>query len=154
MAIYIRRKRIIPASLAILLALAALPFVAMAQDTVNFYSTRVATGTENYSVLPNASTVPMPQPVRMIAACSYNSAAPEVVMVFDASALPPNGTVPKLQLALPAASSISAPACGVFPLPAGGVSFYAGVVIAASTKGKTLTTDTTSGGNTFFEVAY
>ena len=154
MAISIRRKRVIPVSLAALLALAASPFFAMAQDTVNFYSTTAAGGTENYSVLANAGTVHMSQPVRMIAACSYNSAAPEVIMVFDASALPPNGTVPKLQLPLPAASSASAPACGIFPLPAGGVSFHTGVVIAASTKGKTRTTDTTSGGNTFFEVAY
>jgi hypothetical protein len=123
----------------------------MAQEGVNFYSTAAASGTENYAIVDNSGGF-APEPARLISACNYNVAAPEVVMVFDASALPANGSVPKMQLPLPAANGASAPSCGSFSLPAGGVTFYTGLLIAASTSGKTLTIDTTSGGNTFFEV--
>jgi hypothetical protein len=94
----------------------------------------------------------VPEPVRLISACNYNSEAPEVVMVFDARALPANGAVPKMELPLPASAGNNAPSCASFSLPASGVTLYAGLVIASSTTGKTLTIDTTEGGNTFFEV--
>jgi hypothetical protein len=74
-------------------------------------------------------------------------------MAFDAASLPANGTVPKMQLSLPAAQAAAQPSCSSFGLPAAGVTLYNGLVVAASTTGKTLTVDTTSGGNTFFEVA-
>jgi hypothetical protein len=154
MATHARRKRVNPASLIVLLAMAASPRAATAAGTMNFYSTSAASGTENFAVISNAGTVPIPQPVRLIAACSYNFAAAEVVMVFDANALPANGTAPKMEFSLPTAGGANAPSCGSLALPAGGVSFDKGVVIAASTSGKTLTVDTASAGNTFFEVGY
>ena len=126
------------------------PRTVLAQGAVNFYSTTAASGTENYAIVPNAGGRLVPEPARLLSACNYNLAGPEVVMVFDASVLPANGAVPKMQLPLPAATGSNAPSCGSFSLPAGGVTFYSGLAIAASTSGKTLTVDTTSGGNTFF----
>jgi hypothetical protein len=154
MVIHARRKRVTPASFIVLLAIALSPWAAFAQATVNYYSTAAASGTENYAVIANAGTVPIAQPVRFIAACSYNSTAPELIMLFDAKALPSNGTVPKMEFVLPAAGGANAPSCGSLPLPPGGVSFHKGAVVAASTAGKTLTVDTASSGNTFFEVGY
>jgi hypothetical protein len=154
MVIYARRKRVNPAYFIALLAITLSPWAASAQSTVNYYSTTAASGTENYAVIPNAGTVPIAQPVRLVAACSYNSAAGEVVMIFDATALPGNGAVPKMEFSLPAAGGVNAPSCGSIPLPPVGVSFHKGVVVAASTSGKTLTTDTAGSGNTFFEVGY
>ena len=154
MLINARRARVTPASLIIMLAIAASPCVALAQGTVNYYSTKAASGAENYAVIANAGTVPLVQPVRFIAACSYNSAAPEVVMLFDALSLPANGTAPRMEFSLPAAGGTNAPSCGSIPLPPGGVDFFKGVVVAASTSGKTLTVDTSGSGNTFFEVGY
>jgi hypothetical protein len=129
-----------------------LPGDVMAQGAVNFYSTTAASGTENYAIVLNAGNGAVPEPARLLSACNYNPVSPEVVMVFDAMVLPANGAVPKMQLPLPAATGLNAPSCGSFSLPSGGVTFYLGLAIAASTSGKTLTTDTTSGGNTFFEV--
>lgn len=151
MAIHVRRKWRIVGAGALLLAMATMPQL-VAAGTANFYSTATATGTENYAVISNAGGVAIPEPVRLISACSYNSSAPEVVMVFDAKALPANGAIPKMQLPLPASGGNNAPSCASFSLPAGGVTLYAGLVIADSTTGKTLTVDTTPGGNTFFEV--
>jgi hypothetical protein len=155
MAIQVRFLR--QAHLTLLITLLAVfpsPWPAMAQASANFYSTQASNGTENYAIIHNAGTVPVPQPVRLIAACNYNLSSAEVVMAFDASALPANGGVPKMQLPLPPASNGNAPSCGSFSLPAGGVTFYTGVVIVASTTGKVLTADTTNGGNMFFEVGY
>lgn len=152
MAIHIRRRWEILAAGVVLLIVADMRSHAVAQSTANFYSTRAAAGSENYAVIINAG-VAAPEPVRLISACNYNAAAPEVVMVFDANALPANGAVPMMELPLPESGGSNAPACGSFSMPDGGVTLYHGLVIAASTTGKTLTVDTANGGNTFFEVA-
>jgi hypothetical protein len=149
MAIYVRRKWRIVTAASLLIAVATMPRI-VAAGTANFYSTTATSGTENYALISNAGGVP--EPVRLISACNYNSGAPEVVMVFDASALPVNGAVPKMELPLPASGGTNAPSCASFSLPASGVTLYKGLIIAASTTGKTLTVDTTAGGNTFFEV--
>jgi len=151
MAIHVRRKSRMVGAGAALLAVVAMPQLVTA-GTANFYSTTAASGTENYAVISNAGGVAIPEPVRLISACSYNSSAPEVVMVFDAKALPANGAVPKMELPLPASGGNNAPSCASFSLPANGVALYKGLVVAASTTGKTLTVDTAAGGNTFFEV--
>jgi hypothetical protein len=154
MAIHVRRIRLMLVAGAILFGLTSRPTPVRAQSTANFYSTAAASGTENYAAIRNAGGTGVPEPVRLISACNYNSGAPEVVMVFDAGALPANGSLPKMMLPLPASSGSNAPSCASFSMPAGGVTFYAGVVVAASTTGRTLTVDTTSGGNSYFEVAH
>jgi hypothetical protein len=151
MALHVRRKWRIVTAGSLLIAVATVPRLVEA-GTANFYSTNAATGTENYALITNAGGVAVPEPIRLISACNYNSGAAEVVMVFDASALPVNGAVPKMELPLPASGGTNAPSCASFSLPASGVTLYKGLVIAASTSGKTLTVDTTAGGNTFFEV--
>jgi len=151
MAINVRRKRQIVTVGFVLLAVAFMPRL-VAAGTANFYSTAAASGTENYALISNAGGVAVPEPVRLISACNYNSGAPEVVMVFDASALPANGAVPKMELPLPASAGTNSPSCASFSLPESGVTLYKGLVIAASTTGRTLTVDTTASGNTFFEV--
>ena len=151
MAIYVRSKWQIIVSAAVLLCVASMPRYVLA-GTANFYSTTASSGSENYAIISNAGGVAVPEPVRLISACNYNSAEPEVVMVFDATALPANGAVPKMELPISVSSGSNAPSCASFSLPAGGVILYKGLVIAASTSGKTLTVDTTVGGNTFFEV--
>jgi len=137
-------------AISLLAAATSAPLIVMAQGAVNFYATTAASGTENYAIVLNAGLDP--EPTRLLSACNYNLAAAEVVMVFDAVVLPANGAVPKMQLPLPAATAANAPSCGSFSLPAGGVTFYSGLLIASSTTGKTLTADTRPGGNTFFEV--
>jgi hypothetical protein len=134
MAIQVRLPRQALLALSVtLLAVFSSAWPVMAQGTANFYSTEASNGTENYAIVHNAGTVPMPQPVRLIAACNYNLSSAEVVMAFDANALPANGAVPRMQLPLPPASNTNAPSCGSFSLPAGGVTFYAGVVVASIT---------------------
>jgi hypothetical protein len=123
--------------------------------TANLYSTSATSGMENSAVIASPTlpdqTYPAPVVMTLIGACNYGTA--ETVMAFDATALPANGVVPKLELPL-SAGTANAPVCGSLSLPVGGVTFYKGVVAVASSTAPLLTAVTTSGGSTFFEIGH
>ena len=75
-------------------------------------------------------------------------------MLFDGVAPLANGAVHKTQLPPQAAAGIRSPCRGSISVPSGGVTFSKGVVIAASTTGKTLSADAATSGNSFFRAGY
>lgn len=121
---------------------------AFAQSRANYYSTLTTTGTENSAVAFKATTPPT-SILQLAAACNYDASNPKIAMVFDATSLPANGNVPIAIVPLAAAGSVL-PTCGSFSTP---IVFANGIVLACSTTGKTLTVDTTSGGNCYFEAS-
>lgn len=109
-------------------------------------STHTGTGSENSEILFTG-----PSWIHYISACNYNTTGAETVMVFDSPTSVSNGAEPDLpRLALAAAASATQPTCGVMALPETGVQMSKGAWIACSTTPKTLTVDTTSGGNCAF----
>lgn len=128
-------------------------------DVVKTYTTGQApasgptsvTGTENSAVvlIGNGGTQ---HTVLLVAVQNYGASA-EIAMLFDAAAVPATGAIPLASCALPAGAA-AAPAQCSLSFPADGRTNYQGIVVACSTTGKTLTTDTTVGGNCYFQVGY
>jgi hypothetical protein len=140
-------------ALAIFAAL-VVPKVAHAQNqAVGYYHTKAAGGMENSAVVLSAAGSGSAR-FLLGAAVSYNTSAAEVAMCFDASSLPANATIPMAVCPLGTASSTAAPATCSFSLPMGGAILQNGLVCGCSTTGKTLTIDTTSGGNCAFYIGF
>jgi hypothetical protein len=128
-------------------------------DVVKTYTTGQApasgatsvTGTENSAIVAigNGTTQ---RTVLLVAVQNYGAAA-EVAMLFDAAALPGTGAIPLASCALPAGAAAAPSQCSI-SFPGDGRVNVQGIVVACSTTGKTLTTDTTIGGNCYFQVGY
>lgn len=137
------------AALFLALLLFFLPSITHAQTRGGYYSTSTASGTENSAVALKAAGTGS-DVVNLAGACNYDTGNPKVAMLFDSAALPSNGVVPIAIVPLAAAAAAAQPTCASFSTP---IPFRFGIVIACSTTGKTLTVDTTSGGNCYFEVS-
>lgn len=112
------------------------------------YTTKTQSGTENSVVLP----WPVGATMELAAVCNYDTSNAKMAMIFDASALPANGSPADYVVPLAAAASATNPTCASVGLPGGGVPVLVGIVAACSTTAKLLTVDTTSGGNCKFMV--
>lgn len=116
----------------------------------NWYSTAGTTGTENSAVTP----VEPGQVVNLITVVNDSTSAALTAMCFDAASLPTNGAVPRLPPVPMVAGTAAAGTPGSFALPRDGFQVVNGLVCACSTTAKTLTVDTTSGGDCFFGVGW
>jgi hypothetical protein len=92
-----------------------------------------------------------PRTLTLAAAENFDTSNAKVLMLFDATSLPTNGAIPVLAVPIAAATSATQPSPGSFSLPTQGFQFQNGIVFALSTTAKTLTVDTTAGGNAFFQ---
>ncbi|MBV8452098.1 MAG: hypothetical protein JOZ29_07460 [Deltaproteobacteria bacterium] len=118
--------------------------------TVSWYETPTASGTENGNTFGGGPAV-----LFSMGCYNYDTANPKVVMIFDAAALPANGTVPtRGMISLPPATSANQPSFNSLGIAQGGVGFTHGITFVASTSGKTLMADTTSGGNIHCAASY
>lgn len=128
-------------------------------DVVSTYSTGQApasgatsvTGTENSAIVLIGNGTSQ-RTVQLVAVQNYGAAA-VVAMLFDANALPATGAIPVASCALAAGAAAAPSQCSI-SFPGDGRVNFKGIVVACSTTGKTLTTDTTVGGNCYFQVAY
>jgi hypothetical protein len=136
------RKSLMQLSLMVALFFVALPALADC-----FTTGMVPAQTQNSLIAAPTG----PHILVLAAAVNYDASNAKVAMVFDSATLPANGAIPVLVVPLAAALSATQPTPGSFSLPAAGVKFQNGIVFALSTTAKTLTVDTTSGGNGFFE---
>jgi hypothetical protein len=142
-------KTLVRILLALALMLVVKTGLASALPT-NWYSTGASTGTENSAAIPI-------QPggvVNLIAIVNDSTSLALTGMCFDATSLPGNGAVPRLPPVPLQAGSTSAGTPGSLALPRDGFQVINGLVCACSTTAKTLTVDTTSGGDCFFGVGW
>jgi hypothetical protein len=134
--------------------LVLLPAVAIALPTVSWYETSTAGGAENsntFGTPPNGGKTTL----YAIACYNYDTSNPKVVMLFDAASVPTNGSVAtRGMIPLAAAASANQPSYNALVIAEGGLTFVNGITFAASTTGKTLTIDTTSGGNVHCDASY
>jgi hypothetical protein len=127
---------------------------AFALPTVNWYETSTSGGTEN------SNTFGIPQTggkttLYAMACFNYDTSNPKVVMLFDAASVPSNGAVAtRGMMPIPAATSANQPGFTSMTIAEGGMTFSSGITFAASTTGKTLTIDTTGGGNVHCAASY
>ena len=141
-------------------ALLALTPLAWAGESVQLYTTGIsssnpATGAISASGTENSGIVKASQAVVLMAAFqNYDGSSAKIAMLFDATTLPSNGAIPRLAVSVPAHTATGAPGQASLALPMGGVSFVNGVVWACSTTDKTLTVDTTSGGNCYAQITF
>lgn len=147
---------------ALFLALAVTFSTALHADSISYYATGVytpvggsisVTGTENSAIvatIPKGAT----RSILMIAALNHDTSNAKLVMLFDSATLPANGTIPLATCPVGPALAATKPAGCSFNIPADGLYIKSGIVVACSTTAKTLTVDTTSGGNCYFEVGY
>ena len=145
----------------LLIVLAAVAAAPARADKISFYATGMppASGATSVSGTENSAVVAINSPTKlytvlMVAVQNYDAANAKIAMLFDAAALPANGTIPLASCALPAATGTVAPGQCSFALPGDGRGVSAGIVAACSTTGKTLTVDGTAGGNCYFQVAF
>lgn len=141
------KTRIVSTALALLLS--AFIGTGWALPT-NWYSTGASSGTENSAVIPVQPT----QVVNLIAIVNDSTSAALTGMCFDATSLPTNGAVPRLPPVPLAAGTAAAGTAGSLALPRDGFQVVNGLVCACSMTAKTLTVDTTSGGDCFFGVGW
>jgi hypothetical protein len=122
--------------------------------TISWYETSTAGGTENSNTF--ATPVTGGASILYSIACyNYDTSNPKVVMLFDAASVPANGTVAtRGMIPLAAATSANQPSYNSLGIAQGGLPFRKAVTFAASTTGKTLTVDTTSGGNIHCAASY
>jgi hypothetical protein len=145
--------------LAVLMVLAAV--TAARADRISYYATGQppASGSTSVSGTENSAVVAVNSPTKqyavlMIAVQNYDAANPKMAMLFDAGGLPATGAIPLAACAAPAATGVAAPGQCSFALPSDGRGMAAGIVVACSTSGKTLTLDGTAGGNCYFQVGF
>lgn len=118
--------------------------------TVNWYETSTAGGTENSNTFGVANTI-----LYSMGCYNYDTTNPKVIMIFDAASVPVNGTVAtRGMIVLSAATSANQPSSNSLLIAQGGLIYRTQVTFAASTTGKTLTVDTTSGGNVHCTASY
>jgi len=118
--------------------------------TVSWYETPTANGTENSNTFGGGPSV-----LFSMGCYNYDTANPKMVMIFDVAAMPVNGTVAtRGMIPLPPAVSANQPSFNSLTIAQGGAHFNNGITFAASTTGKTLTADTTSGGNIHCAASY
>jgi hypothetical protein len=118
--------------------------------TVNWYETSTAGGTENSATIHIGRTL-----LYSMACFNYDTSNPKVVMLFDAASVPANSTVATMgEIPLSAAPGSAQPSQNSITIAQGGLPFWTGLTFAVSTTGKTLTVDTTTGGNVHCVASY
>jgi hypothetical protein len=136
----------------VMLAACMLATLASAQTlpTVNWYATSTAGGMENSNTIRSGRSI-----LFSIGCFNYDTSHAKIVMLYDSTSVPANGTVPTMGvIPLAQATTTSAPGMNSMTIAQGEVPFRNGITFAASTTGETLTVDTTSGGNVYCVASY
>lgn len=129
--------------------------MAYQNPTVSWYETSTAGGTENSNTFGAPTMVGNKSTLYHITCLNYDASNAKVVMLFDSLSVPANGTVATRGIMVVAAAvSATQPSAASLVIPQGGLTFVNGITFAASTTAKTLTVDTTSGGNIHVIASY
>ena len=127
-----------------LLTIALLSPSALAQSAANMYSTGSHATAENSAVITNKPS----SSAYVIEVSNFDASNSKDVMCFDAATLPSNGAIPIWHLGVGAMPTAVQPAQSSNAFPA--TRLVNGLVCALSTTAKTLTVDTASPANGFF----